>query len=238
MRLIVLAMLNFEDQRGRLPGRANFDVSGQPLLSWRVHLLPFLGQKELYEQFHLDEPWDSKHNRALIAKMPPIYRTPGAPAAAGKTRFVVPVADHVRCLNKPMSEAKEQEVFDDWGPTVFPLAAPQEFKNSPEYRRWSREGMKLRALNTQRVVVLLQVEKERTVIWTRPDDFEVSAKDTARGLANLGYGKFVAVTADGTVHRWPKNMSQEALLAVLACDHYFSGRLPDEPEPPAKRRGR
>jgi hypothetical protein len=46
---------------------------GKPLLSWRVTILPFLGQKALYAKFHLDEPWDSPHNKALLKEMPDVY---------------------------------------------------------------------------------------------------------------------------------------------------------------------
>ncbi len=42
--------------------------------------MPFIGQEELFKEFKLDEPWDSPHNKKLIAKMPPIF----APAAADK----------------------------------------------------------------------------------------------------------------------------------------------------------
>lgn len=44
-------------------------------LSWRVHLLPFLGEQKLFEQFRLNEPWDSPHNAALIPKMPDVFKT-------------------------------------------------------------------------------------------------------------------------------------------------------------------
>lgn len=40
---------------------------GTPYLSWRVHILPFLGRAALYDQFKKDEPWDSRHNNQLIA---------------------------------------------------------------------------------------------------------------------------------------------------------------------------
>jgi hypothetical protein len=50
---------------------------GQPLLSWRVALLPALGLEELYAQFRLDEPWDSLHNRQLLNQMPNVFRTSG-----------------------------------------------------------------------------------------------------------------------------------------------------------------
>lgn len=42
-------------------------------LSWRVHLLPFVDELELYEEFHLDEPWDSAHNKRLVSRMPLVY---------------------------------------------------------------------------------------------------------------------------------------------------------------------
>jgi hypothetical protein len=57
---------------GRFPPAAIYK-EGEPLLSWRVVLLPFLGQKVLYERFRLDEPWDSPSNRALLEEMPAIY---------------------------------------------------------------------------------------------------------------------------------------------------------------------
>ena len=51
--------------------------TANPLLSWRVMLLPQLGYKELYEKFHLSEPWDSPHNYDLLEEIPSIYKTPG-----------------------------------------------------------------------------------------------------------------------------------------------------------------
>ena len=44
-------------------------------LSWRVHLLPALGHKQLFESFRLNEPWDSDHNRALLNQMPEEFKT-------------------------------------------------------------------------------------------------------------------------------------------------------------------
>jgi hypothetical protein len=46
------------------------DKNGKRLLSWRVALLPYLEEMLLYNEFNLNEPWDSEHNKKLIAKMP------------------------------------------------------------------------------------------------------------------------------------------------------------------------
>ncbi|MFO0909744.1 MAG: DUF1559 domain-containing protein [Isosphaeraceae bacterium] len=92
LKMIGLAMHNYHDTHGTFPPAVSRDKAGKPLLSWRVHILPFLDQAALYQQFHLDEPWDSPHNRALISKMPATYACGSAnPALAreGKTTYVV-----------------------------------------------------------------------------------------------------------------------------------------------------
>src|SRR5262249_6166280 len=71
-----VALHNYHDAKGKFPAAASADAQGKVLLSWRVHLLPYLGQEALYKEFHLDEPWDSEHNKKLIAKMPAVYRCP------------------------------------------------------------------------------------------------------------------------------------------------------------------
>jgi len=48
-------------------------ADGTPLLSWRVALLPTIGQEELYKKFKLDEPWDGPTNKPLLESMPPIF---------------------------------------------------------------------------------------------------------------------------------------------------------------------
>ena len=88
LKQLGLAMHNHHDSTGMLPSMSTYDKDGKPLLSWRVHVLPFIDQEALYKQFKLDEPWDSAHNKKLIAKMPPLYATPGkASAIEGGTRI-------------------------------------------------------------------------------------------------------------------------------------------------------
>jgi hypothetical protein len=41
-----------------------------------VAILPFIKQKDLYDQFHLHEPWDSPHNIKLLPLMPKVFRPP------------------------------------------------------------------------------------------------------------------------------------------------------------------
>ncbi len=88
LKQIALAMHNYHDTYKNFPAAYSVGKDGKPLLSWRVHILPFIEQNELYKQFHLDEPWDSEHNKTLIAKMPMVYRSPAVPLEPGKTTYL------------------------------------------------------------------------------------------------------------------------------------------------------
>jgi hypothetical protein len=86
---IGIAVHNYHDAHKRLPGDIT-DKLGKPLLSWRVLLLPHLEQAKLYKEFKLDEPWDSKHNKKLLAKMPEVFRSPRVKVKAkGNTVYQV-----------------------------------------------------------------------------------------------------------------------------------------------------
>jgi hypothetical protein len=52
-----------------------------------VSLLPYLEQQHLYNQFHLNEPWDSPHNIQLLKHMPEVYAPPGASRAKPYATF-------------------------------------------------------------------------------------------------------------------------------------------------------
>src|SRR5687768_11208075 len=63
---IAIAVIDYESEKQELPLRALKTADGAPGLSWRVAILPMLGEEPLYKEFHLDEPWDSPHNKPLV----------------------------------------------------------------------------------------------------------------------------------------------------------------------------
>jgi Protein of unknown function (DUF1559) len=88
MTQIIQAMQAHREAHGKLPTDI-LDERGRPLLSWRVALLPYLDQMRLYEQFRLDQPWDSPHNKALIGSIPNTYYHP-LQKIAGPTCYLLP----------------------------------------------------------------------------------------------------------------------------------------------------
>jgi hypothetical protein len=86
---------------------------GKPLLSWRVLILPYAGQESLYKQFHLDEPWDSRHNKKLLTQMPEFYKTIGNNVANTTTTLVVRGAKTVFPGGKAVGEAEVKDGLEN-----------------------------------------------------------------------------------------------------------------------------
>jgi RNA polymerase sigma factor (sigma-70 family) len=90
LKQIGLGLHTYHDVNGHFPARAAFDNDDKPLLSWRVLILPQIGEEDLYKEFKLDEAWDSAHNKKLLEKMPKIYApVRGKPKAKYATYYQV-----------------------------------------------------------------------------------------------------------------------------------------------------
>ena len=110
LKQIGLAMHNFHSTYQSFPPTASYAADGTPLLSWRVHLLPWLDEEDLYKRFKLDEPWDSEHNEALLAEMPEVFRSPRAETGPGMTVVQVPSGPGLPFAGKagtPIAEFKD-----------------------------------------------------------------------------------------------------------------------------------
>ncbi len=95
---INLAMESYHKRFGCLPPTFIPDGDGNPKHSWRVLILPYLGDEELkrlYDSYNFSEPWDGPHNRQLAHRMPSIYACPGDPGRRkSMTSYVVVEGQH------------------------------------------------------------------------------------------------------------------------------------------------
>jgi hypothetical protein len=76
LKQIGLALHNYEATFRSFPPAYLVDPNGTPTLSWRVLILPYLEEFQLYLQFDLTKPWNDPVNLPLLAQMPEIYRGP------------------------------------------------------------------------------------------------------------------------------------------------------------------
>jgi prepilin-type processing-associated H-X9-DG protein len=83
LHLIGLPMLAYTDAKGHYPPAYCTDDAGHRTHSWRVLLLPYLGDDALFKRYDFNKPWDAPPNRALADGLPvgmggdhPIYHCP------------------------------------------------------------------------------------------------------------------------------------------------------------------
>jgi hypothetical protein len=170
------AFQKFHEAHGSMPSAAIFSDNGRPVLSWRVALLPFLDEQDLYGQFRLDEPWDSEHNQQLLAKMPAVFAPKRGPAPAR------PFSTYYQVFTGPDAPFRSDAgmVLHKTGKSKGTL------------------GPRITDFRDGASQTFLLVESSQPVEWTRPADLIYEA---GAPLPALGFGgRFYLALADGSPH--------------------------------------
>ncbi|MBM3996077.1 MAG: DUF1559 domain-containing protein [Planctomycetes bacterium] len=89
LKQIGLALWSYHDSMKSFPPAGIGDRDGKPLLSWRVAILPYIEEFQLYKEFDLNQPWDHPTNKKLISRMPRVFMVPGAETKDGETHYRV-----------------------------------------------------------------------------------------------------------------------------------------------------
>lgn len=184
-----------ESNGGHFPPAAICDANGKPLLSWRVAILPYADEGELYKQFKLDEPWDSAHNKTLIARMPPTYLLPG-------TRSEKEGLTHYRVFVAP-SDA----------PGFHPIFAMPTGKSGKLQNRFRVPIIPDGSSNT-----ILVVESAEPVIWTKPDELVYDDKKPVPKLGYFWNERGTVLMADTSTRSISPKLSEKTLRLAITAD--------------------
>jgi prepilin-type processing-associated H-X9-DG protein len=188
LRQLGVALQQYEDAYRQFPAPALVDRDGQKLLSWRVAVLPHLGYRSLYERFHLDEPWDSPHNRALISEMPAEFACPGgAGPGAGQTRYLVIVGPEMDAysINTPFAATR---------------------------------GAGLHHMTDGTSNTILVLETDFPVPWTKPDDLQWTKGEPLPRLKSRHDGGSHALFADGSTRFIISAVDPNIFLGLLTIN--------------------
>jgi hypothetical protein len=188
LKQISLALQQFHEAHKHLPAAAITNKDGERLLSWRVAILPQLGYQALYEQFHLDEPWDSPHNITLVSQMPRLYVCPSLGAR-------LPYATGYQVVVGPKPELGSIGTAFEWA-----------------------RGVEIREFTDGTSNTLAVVDTNRSIPWSQPDDLEFDRDRPTPAFGSGHEGGFHAVFADGSTRFLKNSIDPRILRAILTRD--------------------
>jgi hypothetical protein len=116
------ALNAYHEDHGHYPPAAVVGPDGKTLHSWRVELLPYLGEQELFASYKLDEPWDGEHNKRLVDKIPSVYGTGVWSQKGDADYFVVTGQGTLFDADQP---GRRDSVADTPGETLLVLQSRQ-----------------------------------------------------------------------------------------------------------------
>lgn len=181
------ALWLYQDEHGHYPSRVSRSPGGDALLSWRVALLPYLGHSELHQKFRLYEPWNSKHNRKLIALMPSVFKVADIVPAAGGQNSLVGLTHAV----VPVMDGTIWKIGDDQKRTIHDLPN-----------------------GTAGTLAVFTAPDPSAVVWTKPEDRKLNRKSLHQDL--FGDRQQCLFTRfDGSVSLLKRTQSNQILLRLL-----------------------
>jgi hypothetical protein len=210
LKQIGIALHNYHATNGKLPANV-YGPKGELLLSWRVHLLPYIEQGNLYNQFKMDEAWDGPNNKKLIELMPKVFEVAGRDAPKGRTyyqAFLTPKSD--KPAPKPGMPGDPKNVG---GPPVGPPGAQPLGGGRTWLIEGDKDGTTFAAITDGVSQTIGVVEARTTAIWSKPDDLMFGAK-----LPPLGEEKadtFMALMLDASVREIPMKIKPDVLRLLI-----------------------
>ena len=225
---LMAALHQYHADKGHFPPASILgkDGNGGPPHSWRVEILPWLGEQALYDQYRFDEPWDSQHNKSLLPQIPEVFRgvvnsEVDDPDSVYSAYYAV-TSNDVSKRAVELEEAKRRgHEIDSYG---FGGDAENERNSIIEAEVpagttffWNQRGSEFPYILDGTSNTIAIVEARRDIPWTQPTDIEYSADKPLPQFGRNDGGWFAAF-ADGTVKQIATYNDERTIRNLLTID--------------------
>jgi hypothetical protein len=141
------AFERYHEANGHYPPAVVCSKDGTPLFSWRVALLPYLGEEKLYAQFDREQPWNHPKNALLLAKMPQVFANPALSADTTREQTCFQLLTGPKAAFHEGRMVKKADLKDGPGQTLllvehqqlFPWTAPMDVSVPDDRERIEKE---------------------------------------------------------------------------------------------------
>lgn len=199
LKQLALSFHNYESAYGVFPSDV-LPAGPKPLaMSWRVQILPFIEQENLYRQLDMTKAWDDPANmkRLEAMEMPKVFEIPGRPAPKGHTYF-----------------------------RVFSLPKGAKGTDRPFFVE-GQKGGSLAGISDGTSNTFMIVEAGESVPWYKPDLLAYDGKLPLPQLGDKAADRFIVAMGDGSVRVVrPSKAGELALRAAITTQGGEVSTLP------------
>lgn len=197
---IAAALNAYAADQGRYPPSATRDANQVKLHSWRVLILPYLGEDDLYNRFDLTLPWDHPTNQAAATyRVPNVYQHPSSSLAGVFNEASYYLITGPGTVFAGRQSLRPIDISDDLSKTILVT-----------------EGAPILASSSWVEPVDLDVTQMRGQLGN-------NGGNEPGGLSEGGVG---FATADGRAHFVPETMDPSVIRALVTPQG--GERLPDD----------
>ncbi|MGP0067454.1 MAG: M56 family metallopeptidase, partial [Isosphaeraceae bacterium] len=224
LKQIGLAFHNYHAQNGHFPASINLGGKTKSVpYSWRVAILPYIEQQELFNAYNFDEPWDSPNNRKLIDKMPSVYSYSGpggTPSSRTNSSYFVFSGRSTAVDTGSAQGAAGGRVGIGLPGAAGPGTGIGIGSAPPGQpgRVLAPEGPSLMQITDGSSNTILAVEAQRDIPWTKPEDIPFDPNGPLPELGGFTPDGFNALIADGSVRYIKRSIPPLVLKALITRD--------------------
>jgi prepilin-type processing-associated H-X9-DG protein len=211
IKVLGLALHNYHDAYGCFPPAYIADSQGRPMHSWRVLILPYIGEEDLYARYKFDEPWDGPNNIKLLDEIPPNFKCPSHVPRPPETAVLASSFGHIACstLSTVSSAARRRctNYAAALGPhCVFRGADPVSIKDVTD--------------GLSKTVMIGEVT-DADILWTKPEEMDIAKHPKIgdrMGFSSDHESRIQFLFGDGHVESVGENVSQKTVDALYTRD--------------------
>ena len=206
LKQLALAFHIYHDAYNAFPPAAVIGPNGKPWHSWRVLVLPFIEELDLYKQYDFSQPWDSPKNLAVAEKMPAVFRDPAREGPPDT------FADYAAITG-------EAAIFQ---PGVVTMKSADDFPAC--LTAGKKVGFASVTDGTSNTILFATLDPARKIPWTKPED--IILDDAFPGIGEPagigaihpvegGHHTALVAFADGSVQTLPDSIDADTLRPFL-----------------------
>ena len=198
----------------QFPPAVSYRIRGgerSPGMSWRVRILPFIEQQNLYKAYKYDNAWDDGDNRALLDKMPSVY------SFDPKTDTSLTRIQVFRGEGTPFGKTELD-------------TSTSEPPRGPNMRKMPG--------GLSRTIMFVESGKDRAVPWTQPRNLDFDSEKPIESMGQIEPTGTVAAMFDGSVRVINSDIDPAVFRSLVLVEGESKpqlAQLPVEPRSAGRR---